>query len=361
MATKTALLLFTFNCAKEKQPVGVIKDALEGALAKVAKPALVVVGLEEVDSIMHGCFEDTQSRVDPIEQGISEALGDEYTQRSKTIVGAVVLLTYAVRTLQVKALTARVRCGMYLSGLKGGAAARLIVDDDEEFTFVNAHLAANEGYAQTRNRDFHRIATCLDFGDGYGLYKPGAHTFFMGDLNYRATKMYGLLAGDELSDRLQKDELLHELRDQHVLYGFEEAPITFAPTYKYVLGTNEYKANRTPSWCDRILYLGYGGAQDVSVYNAITSVMTSDHKPVYLGISVPVGGPSNVFEREGLLKRTLGHEVSLKLDATYPYYDMIGSKVDSIIGWAIYAGTSVEGRAALAAVFVFVLVLFYYL
>lgn len=410
---KTPLLFFTFNCAKTKQPTAVINDALTAALSASSgshngntsdsnhKPALVAIGLEEVAPIMDSCFSDTALYLAPIEAGVLAALGgeQEYKQCSKTIVGAVVLLTYHhTKTTKVtKVVEAGVRCGMLLSGLKGGAGVRLTLlpastsggatgaseeeDKGEEFTIVNAHLAANEGYASARNADFYRIATGLEFGDGYGLYKPGSHTFFMGDLNYRATAISASASSaGEASERLlggsafDRDELTHEVHNRRVLFGFEEAAITFKPTYKYLVGsTTDYKPNRTPSWCDRILYLPYStsAAEDVQVhaYACLPSVTTSDHKPVYLSLSVPSGvdGPLSVFETSSararsqlLLKRTLGHEVSLKPDWRAPYLESVGSWCDWVIGYAVLAVSTTGGRIGIAAGMVLLLVVFYF-
>ena len=64
--------------------------------------------------------------------------------------------------------------------------------------------------------------------------------------------------------------------------SFNEAKITFPPTYKYDPGTSNYdtsEKNRVPSWTDRILYSGprISGRE----YNRL-ALDLSDHKPVYL-------------------------------------------------------------------------------
>ena len=41
----------------------------------------------------------------------------------------------------------------------------------------------------------------------------------------------------------------------HLNAGFDEAPISFQPTYKYLINSNEYDSEkRIPSYTDRILY-----------------------------------------------------------------------------------------------------------
>eukprot|EP00435_Cladocopium_sp_Y103_P029124 s845_g7.t1 len=50
------------------------------------------------------------------------------------------------------------------------------------------------------------------------------------------------------------------LRDQIMLgqvsslRGFREGVITFAPTYKYKIGTNMLNTKRAPAWCDRVVF-----------------------------------------------------------------------------------------------------------
>jgi hypothetical protein len=64
------------------------------------------------------------------------------------------------------------------------------------------------------------------------------------------------------------------------LAAYNEAPITFVPTYKFDKNSYDYalKKNRVPSWCDRILlWSDYPFLQ--KVYNSI-DMLESDHRPV---------------------------------------------------------------------------------
>ncbi|SPN98703.1 related to inositol polyphosphate 5-phosphatase ocrl-1 [Cephalotrichum gorgonifer] len=62
-----------------------------------------------------------------------------------------------------------------------------------------------------------------------------------------------------LDSLLPHDQLQRVMRAQKILHeGWQEAPITFLPTYKYDVGTvglfDSSEKKRAPSWCDRILY-----------------------------------------------------------------------------------------------------------
>lgn len=102
---------------------------------------------------------------------------------------------------------------------------------------------------------------------------------------------------------MRKDQLKTILSEGAILRGFEEAPITFPPTYKYDPGTQNFDSSskqRTPAYTDRILFKGKGhtrgyirrvshesassykdGAIECLVYDSVPSICTSDHKPVW--------------------------------------------------------------------------------
>ena len=74
------------------------------------------------------------------------------------------------------------------------------------------------------------------------------------------------------------------------LRPFSEAPIAFAPTYKYNVGGDEYDTSekkRTPAWCDRIYYRGAVGKITPVKYQR-HEVYASDHRPVSGGFVTSV-------------------------------------------------------------------------
>ena len=70
--------------------------------------------------------------------------------------------------------------------------------------------------------------------------------------------------------------------------GFSEAPINFAPSYCFDVGTDNYDSSakaRIPSYCDRILWRAQSLSSSSSVScscssYSMSSVNASDHKPV---------------------------------------------------------------------------------
>lgn len=112
--------------------------------------------------------------------------------------------------------------------------------------------------------------------------------FWFGDLNYRIDALdretvIQLLQKKDMETLLQHDQLMIEMakiKDQSFA-GFSEGKITFTPTFKFDVGTNDWDTSekqRTPAWTDRVLFAGRL-AQLVS-YNSHPQFMSSDHKPV---------------------------------------------------------------------------------
>lgn len=161
------------------------------------------------------------------------------------------------------------------------------------------------------------------------VYKPTSHLFVAGDLNYRIStvsprpgaRVPAMDPGspDHYPKFLPLDQLTRERRAGRTLHGLSEAPITFPPTYKYDIlppssshggggrgyhlqaedGVRwKFAPHRYPGWTDRVLYLDNPSAPlQVRSYDAFPVVRSSDHRPVYLRISVPAGpigkgGPS---------------------------------------------------------------------
>lgn len=144
---------------------------------------------------------------------------------------------------------------------------------------------------------------------------------------------------NNINQLLRKDQLLKERKEGHCFVGFLEPPIRFLPTYRYNRGDRTFseevrrgcgfgfdcaiifttlfvcfpflQKNRTPSYCDRILYRHVPGVEvDCKEYKSVTTILTrykhllsnqnrlnisssSDHSPVLGKYDVTTQLPKN--------------------------------------------------------------------
>lgn len=109
-----------------------------------------------------------------------------------------------------------------------------------------------------------------------------------GDLNYRIDTMgrdtvVKAVNANNFTKLLERDQLLVSRRRNpgFRVRAFREAPITFAPTYKYDVGSDRYDTSekrRAPAWCDRILFRGPGKIKQMDYRRH--ELRISDHRPV---------------------------------------------------------------------------------
>ncbi|KAF6819141.1 inositol polyphosphate [Colletotrichum sojae] len=189
-----------------------------------------------------------------------------------------------------------------LHGNKGAIVVRFMVDDSS-LCFINCHLAAGQSQANSRHNDVAAILesqilpaerdpnTRLDsfIGGGDGtMILDHELCLLNGDLNYRIDTMSRdtvviAVKQNNLAKLLERDQLLVAKRRNPAfkLRAFDEMPITFAPTYKYDVGTDNYDTSekkRSPAWCDRLLYRGGGRIKQIDYKRH--EVRVSDHRPV---------------------------------------------------------------------------------
>ncbi|KAJ6440011.1 Inositol polyphosphate-related phosphatase [Purpureocillium lavendulum] len=198
---------------------------------------------------------------------------------------------------------AEVKRGMGgLHGNKGAVCVRFQVDDSS-LCFINCHLAAGQSQSSSRHNDVAAIldtvmfpeerdsAACIDSFTGGGdgtMILDHELCIINGDLNYRIDTMsrdtvVKAVKQQNLGKLLERDQLLVARRRNpgFRLRAFDELPITFAPTYKYDVGTDNYDTSekkRSPAWCDRLLYRGRGRIQQRDYRRH--EVRVSDHRPV---------------------------------------------------------------------------------
>lgn len=193
--------------------------------------------------------------------------------------------------------------GIY--GNKGAIVARMVLDDTS-LCFINVHLAAGQRHKAARNAD---LAAIMEYKE---IFPKSALQWFVhggggeaildhemvvlnGDLNYRIDQRRQVVetsikTGD-LSYLLEYDQLRGEMRGNHAfrLRTFAEAPINFAPTYKYDPRTDEYDSSekrRIPAWCDRVLFTK--SPRIAAINYRRYEVNVSDHRPVSAGLACEV-------------------------------------------------------------------------
>ena len=344
--------------------------------------------------------------------------------------GLTALMVYArsdVKDRMQWTETAAVGVGVYEMGNKGAVGARIgfAGDNDETvpITFVSAHLAPKEEECERRNADWQSICEGLIFtrddsdsnnnsnnnntaprnredaqpllsrdADSNStttpgkstLFSPLSHIFFAGDLNDRtadtapdpsAHKLWPHPTSDpshpSYRDLWASDQLNRELRNNRTLHALTEAPVTFAPTYKFSTAAKKAAAegrplpvggsdgeqstwpwakHRVPSWCDRILFLRESGkgksGVEVQSYDALSVQPTSDHRPVTMIATIPLQKPelADGVERPPFSMRKDWAERR----ATARRYEVL-------VGIASYLALTWEGEAVLAATVVGIL------
>jgi hypothetical protein len=183
-----------------------------------------------------------------------------------------------------------------LSGIAGNKGAVAIRMDyaNTSLCFVTAHLAAGFSNYEDRNRDYRTISQGLRFQRNRCIDDHDS-VFWFGDFNYRIglgnDKVRTLIDRGDLNTLLENDQLyLQRTRSSvsNVFDHYDEAKITFLPTYKFDLGTDIYDTSdkgRIPAWTDRVLRKG-NNIRQIN-YNS-APLRFSDHRPVYATFEVDV-------------------------------------------------------------------------
>ncbi|XP_074062491.1 phosphatidylinositol 4,5-bisphosphate 5-phosphatase A isoform X2 [Macrotis lagotis] len=267
---------------------------------------MIAIGLQEVNSMINQRLKDALF-TDQWSELFMEALGPfNFVMVSTVRMQGVILLVFAkyyhlpfLRDIQTDCT--RTGLGGYW-GNKGGVSIRLSVFG-HMVCFLNCHLPAHMDKAEQRKENFMTILNMQQF-EG-----PMAHgildhdiVFWFGDLNFRI-ESYDLhfvkfaIDNNQLQKLWEKDQLNLAKDSWPVLKGFQEGPLTFAPTFKFDVGTNYYDTSakkRKPAWTDRILWkikAPSGGrspsgreSHRVQVtqhsYRSHMEYTVSDHKPV---------------------------------------------------------------------------------
>ena len=192
-------------------------------------------------------------------------------------------------------------------GNKGGLILRLHLAESGgdgggecALNFIAAHLAPHEKPLDRRLRERGvMLRHILSASPGSGprpsvepMFLDARATVLLGDLNYRVVSKElppGAVEEHRWDELLRHDQLSTEMAAGRLLRGFREGCLAFPPTYK-LSGAYSYVANRTPSWCDRVLFFAPGGDERLEIgdYSSPAELVGPwDHRPVFATCRLP--------------------------------------------------------------------------
>lgn len=232
------------------------------------KSDVYIVGLQEMVPLntKEIVVEKNKQRALLWQEVIQNCLGPDYIPVvHKTLVGCnIQMFAKREHINRIRGIRkCKVKTGLAgMTGNKGGVALRFLFDDTS-FAFINCHLEAGqtklgerfENLRQIYNHIFNDFSVALTREKNFHDYKC-----FFGDMNFRVDlpnhEVRELIKQKNITRLLAHDQLLLGIQKTVFTNLFQEAPITFLPTYKFDLNCDEYDTsgkNRIPAYTDRIL------------------------------------------------------------------------------------------------------------
>lgn len=309
-------------------------------------PEIVAVGFQEIVELSpQQIMNSDPTRKQAWERAVRKTLnrhartaGREHyvLLRSGQLVGAALCIFVKASSLRnIKNVEGALKkTGMSgMAGNKGAVAIRMDYANTQ-ICFVTAHLAAGFANYEERNRDYTTIHHGLRFQRNRGIDDHDT-VIWMGDFNYRiglgADKVKQLIKNGDLETLYENDQLNLQMVAGLTFPYYSESRITFNPTYKFDLGTDEYDTSekaRIPAWTDRILRKGTNLRQ--INYNT-APLRFSDHRPVYATFQCTV---SIVDEaRRELLSRQIYEKRQLDIGNTSASNPHDDSDDEDLIGY----------------------------
>lgn len=389
-----SLYLVTFNCARTLVQAHQFGPHILDAFPQdVPTPDILVISLQEIAPIAYSFLGGSflTPYFDAIREAVKLAAKGPAHVISRNL-GMTAIMIFAKDPTNITSIqTAGVGVGVQGLGNKGAVGIRLVYSETQ-LTFVAAHLAPMEDAMLRRNEDWRKIVKRLVFtnnvrathdeqdddipllqglqhgdGSGLGMYSPRSHLFVAGDLNYRVSETKPKESDFEKfpqpTDKadnqnhfmmlLKNDQLLQQLKLGNTLQGLSEAEIKFPPTYKLLASNSSsdwnWARHRWPSWCDRILYLESPVWMQKKIrvhkYDVLPQLETSDHRPVGLSLSVPLGAIPNPPNQEDDIRL----HPPFDIDPDWKSRRVIARKKEIAVGIVAYLILTWEGNTIVLA------------
>lgn len=266
-----------------------------GILKKGQRPDLYIIGFQEIVDLnaTNVVFSSNNTQKNKWKTIISDALSslsnksDPYVLIKEMDLVGIYLITFIKKSCMPGITNldfTYIKSGLMGSiGNKGSCLLRFNINDNT-FAIACNHLSAGKKYSETRRGEVIEILN-KTFDKYPNLqFKDYDYFFFFGDVNSRInlekSQCVELITQKKYKELLNYDQFKIYRKETSMINQIEEGDINFNPTYKYIIGSNEYDTTkRTPSWCDRIFFKK-GSKVEVLAYNKCDFTL-SDHKPIY--------------------------------------------------------------------------------
>ena len=298
--------LFLFKSANtfDNNDQNYCKDIIKSDVKKIL-PEFYILGFQEIvdltsKNILLSSNEDKKNKIKTkltnILKGMKGTESDSYQIVTELDLVGIYIIIFAKKSIikYIKNFDYQIiKTGFMGSiGNKGACLLRFNINDSKIAIACN-HLSAGQELYESRRTEITDVLNTSFKKYPNINFKDYDYYFFFGDLNSRISLDYS----NELIDDILKNKsktlngdfnniLIHDQikkyqKESSLILQMDEAPIKFSPTYKYIIGSNEYDKNkkRIPSWTDRILFKKFSETSPLAYNKCLLSL--SDHQPIY--------------------------------------------------------------------------------
>lgn len=298
-AETLSIFCATFNLGSEALPADLrpwIPEDDFDVFAIGAQEAVFTVGRDMMGKPkFNSCGAEFRSR-------LTQHFGNRYTMLTAIATrGGQIRLVVFVRTKLAHLISVVDSNSVSTTFNKGGVAISFFYKHTS-FAFVNCHLSAHQNKTSARNAEVRHLIRSLKLKTSappqLDTLRQFHYVFWMGDLNYRVNfgdqgdaqspseatfnSMVAKIHSGNLDELYACDQLQTEMHEGRVFAEFQESRPTFPPTFKVErCFPVVYTKQRSPAWCDRILWWSAPCLQVTQLsFDSANRITTSDHKPV---------------------------------------------------------------------------------
>jgi phosphatidylinositol-bisphosphatase len=298
--------LFLFKSANtfDNNDQNYCKDIIKSDVKKIL-PEFYILGFQEIvdltsKNILLSSNEDKKNKIKTkltnILKGMKGTESDSYQIVTELDLVGIYIIIFAKKSIikYIKNFDYQIiKTGFMGSiGNKGACLLRFNINDSKIAIACN-HLSAGQELYESRRTEITDVLNTSFKKYPNINFKDYDYYFFFGDLNSRISLDYSNELIDDILKNHSKtlngdfnniiihDQIKKYQKESSLILQMDEAPIKFSPTYKYIIGSNEYDKNkkRIPSWTDRILFKKFSETSPLAYNKCLLSL--SDHQPIY--------------------------------------------------------------------------------